>query len=1270
MSDGKSIEPTDEMPSDKKSPNPDASSKKPDATVVVVAPDEAPQEEKAEDDEKNLVPLSQVFRYADCFDKFLMIFGGICAFINGAGMPAFSEVFGRLVNELATGGANVEEQVTVAAKLMVYVGLVVMLLSAIQVMTWMTASERQASVLGQAVFGAIMRQDAEFFDKRKPGELAMLMSKDITIVKNATNDKIAIGIMNFGMFLFGFGFGFYRSWRLTLVMLATFPLIAGTAIAMTIILTNIANESQKSYGVTGEISEEVLQNVRTVQAFGQEEREALRYEGALDGPREEGIRKAFVEAIGIGASYGIIFGSYSAAFGYSAFLVEHGHNNVGEIIATFFAVLMGSFGIGQALTPIGALAEARGACWGMFEIIERNPIIDNRQEGKKLADFQGHVEFKKVKFSYPTKLQDKLFTDLNLSIEAGKTVAFSGASGCGKSSIIALLQRLYDPQEGELLIDGVNLKDIDLSWWRDRVGVVAQESNLFSGSVRENVRMGRVSATDAEIEEACKQANIHETIMSLPEGYDTSVGAAGSQLSGGQKQRIAIARAIVKNPDFLILDEATSALDRKSEVEVQKALDALCQGRKRTTVVIAHRLVTIRNADTIFFVTHDDVTGSEIAESGTYDQLVAKGGAFADMVSKQAKSIHTDAEEEAEDEEVSAGLKNVSFTHTPGVSHGKIFESIDERAEAEVQETEADVGKLIALSSDKQWAVAIGIVGSLISGGLYPGYAVVLSKMLTILGTRTPAQIKEQSTLWVCLFLVIGFGAFLGWCLQGFYSIAGEALTQRLRGKLFRAILRQDGAFFDAKGHDVGGLGGRLNRDCEQVHQLWGPSLGFKVQALCNLIVGITIACIFQWQLALVTLACVPIMIATGAIQQAVLVGFSNRAGETSMDDSVAGESLTNIRTVIAFNAMERRCAAYQHEAETRAASGKFTGVIAGIAFGITQFSFYGVFALAFWYGGKLMAQNKATFEDVMIASMCVLMGAMGAGEAGGFASKVMEAGGATKRVFSIIERSVDIDPDDDAAKKDFGFGAEIAFHHVNFVYPSRPKAKVLRGYESTYKNQTQVGLIGSTGCGKSTILSMLMRFYEPVTGAITINGHNLKDLNLRQWRNQTSIVLQEPSLFSGSIMENIRYSRPEATDDECIEAAKLACIHEETIERTEGYNFDVGYKGRNLSGGQKQRVAIARGLLRNPRLLLLDEATSALDNATEAKVIENIAAKVKEHPMTIVSIAHRLTTIRHATKIVLLDEGVVLEEGSHDELMAKGGDYKHRWELYQAGMQ
>ena len=608
-------------------------------------------EKKEEKEEPPKIPASEIFKYADNTEMALMIGGGIAAFFNGCGMPAFSEVFGRMIDALVGQGKDIEDVMSNLSSVLAIIGAVVFVFSSLQVATWGISAERQARRIREKYFESALRQELGFHDEEKPGGLSARLFGDITVLRNGINDKLASGIQQGSLFVAGFGLGFYRSWRLSLVMIGTLPLIAAAGAIMSKVLSESTQQARAGYARAGDLSDEVMKNIRTVQAFGTEDEEVKKFNEALEEAAEQGTKKEFYTTASTGLVFGVLFSTYSIAFYFASYLVNEGYNTVGEIVSVFFANLMGSFGLGLIFPALGALAEAQGAAWKVYSVIDRESKIDPFTSGKKLDNLQGEISFDNITFSYPTRLDEKLFSDVSFTIEAGKHVAFSGASGCGKSTFIGLAQRLYDPLEGCVKVDGVDLKEIDLDWWRTQLGVVSQEPTLFTGSIKDNILMGRPDATDDEVKAACKQSNIHDTIMTLPEKYDTSVGTVGGQLSGGQKQRIAIARALIRKPRVLILDEATSALDRQSEIEVQRAIDDLMKsedGSKLTIMVIAHRLATIRNVDQIFFIENDGATGSRISETGSFDELIKKGGAFAAMASRQSKSMATLEEDKEE----------------------------------------------------------------------------------------------------------------------------------------------------------------------------------------------------------------------------------------------------------------------------------------------------------------------------------------------------------------------------------------------------------------------------------------------------------------------------------------------------------------------------------------------------------------------------------------------------------------------------------------------
>jgi ABC-type multidrug transport system fused ATPase/permease subunit len=656
---------------------------------------------------------------------------------------------------------------------------------------------------------------------------------------------------------------------------------------MTKIRTGGSEAAQKAYAGAGDVAQQCLSSIRTVHAFGGQEREKHRYQEKLIAAEKVGLRSQLFNGVGLGSLQLVIFGVYALAFWYGNKLVP-GTLNAGGVLNVLFAILIGSFSLGSAGPQISSIATAMGAAKIIFEIIDRKSLIDSlSDEGLKPEKVVGNIEFKNINFQYPSRPDVVILDNFNLNIESGKTVALVGTSGSGKSTIVKLFERFYDPASGTVTLDGVDIKLLNVNWLRRQVGMVSQEPVLFDATIRQNILYGiqnfselSVKDQDARIEDACRQSNCWDFIQLLPKKLETSVGESGGMLSGGQKQRIAIARSIIKNPQVLLLDEATSALDTESERIVQAALEVA--SKNRTTIVIAHRLSTIKNADKIVVMEK-----GVIKEAGTHKELIDMGAIYADLVATQSLkgNMEEKIETKKEENDVVALKKNDI--------DGKEKEIEDKAAIAKVDALKLDYNRLMSWSKPEIGIYILASFGAILNGSVQPLFSILFATILTKLGTT-------ESDTYPLLLACLGVGAFLSNFMQNLYVLAGEKVTRRLRYASFVAILSQDIEFFDQEENATGVLMSKLAEDASLVPGLTGQTFGAIIQGLGGVIGGLIIAFISCWQLALVILGMVPIIMLAGYLQFQNMTGVGTKTKKAyELISQQAAEAISSIRTIM-----------------------------------------------------------------------------------------------------------------------------------------------------------------------------------------------------------------------------------------------------------------------------------------------------------------------------------------------------------------------------------
>ncbi|KAL1914585.1 uncharacterized protein VTP21DRAFT_8116 [Calcarisporiella thermophila] len=1213
-------------------------------------------------DEVFKISYLHLYRYASKFDMLLISLGILSSIMAGVSKSFVIVLLWKAVAIIRSiDDPNYDNQ-DINGAIIPLLGLVISVILSSYLLNcfWSLAGENQTKRIRELYFHAILYQDQSWFDLNQFESLSTRLSSDTLLIQEGLSEKVGFILMDTSFAICNFTLAFYFGWRVSVVLLVIVPMFGFSGYAFGHVLRNQTQKVQSAYSNAGMLVEQCISGIRTIASFSMQQQFIDRFSAFLNVAYQAGVRKATRAGIFMGLFELIDFSAYSFAFWYGAHLISQGVTTRTVALQAFFLIASGSAVIGQIAPNYKALVEAQVAAYKIFAVIDYRPAITSsinpQSKSTNCNTCQGEITFCNVHFSYPSRPSISTLSGIEFKVPSGKTVALVGASGGGKSTITHLIQRFYDPTSGMILLDGMDLRELNISWLRKQIGVVGQEPVLFDDTIRNNVALGALNRnpTQKEIEEACIMANCHDFIISLPHGYDTRVGELGSQLSGGQKQRIALARALIRNPAILLLDEATSALDTASEKLVQEALKSA--SKNRTTLIIAHRLSTVREADWIIVIEN-----GKIVEQGTHAQLMTKGGIYMAYVRKQQLKDDEDTKDENYIDSPFKMASKIDQENKPSIINNlKDNNKLTKTVGVDIYSEKRPIYRTLRMMSPEWILIGLATLGGFIIGAVYPIHGLFIGRIVDVFGLPAD-QVEGATRFWSLLYVALAIISFIASLLRdGVTLFCGERFVRRLRAQTFRNLLRQEIAFFDHPEHTTSVLTYRLAKDATEISELPKLVIVDGGSAISALFFGLLIAFKYGWKLTLALLPVMPLIIGSLLFRLKSLNGFSGKVEkEYRLAGRVAGEAIREIRTIASLAAedvFEKKYAEYCQVPHSFAMKKAF---ITSIGYGLSEGLYHLAHILGLYLGARFIQSGEMTSQQVTVVLFTVIWSSRGLSQFSSHMPRFVKAKRAAINLFELLDKKSKIDPD--ATGKCVAIAPGTAeLQNATFAYPMRPDIIIFKNIWMLIRRYQKVAIVGPSGCGKSTIISLLLRWYDCNSGAVSIDGINVKEWQLDYMRQRIAYVGQEPVLFDMTVKENILLgcrNEQDVTQEEIEAVAKKANIHDFICSLPNGYHTRVGDKGKQISGGQKQRIAIARALLRNPEILLLDEATSALDSDSEKLVQE--ALEIAMLGRTTLVIAHRLSTVQDSDLIIVMKDGEIQEIGEHSKLVAYPGLYR-----------
>ena len=1109
-------------------------------------------------------------------------------------------------------------------------------------------SQKVAYDLRNIIYDRLQRLSYTFHDRSQTGQLMSRATADVEAVRMFVGFALLRGVYFLVLLVAIVLVLFFINWKLALLCTSILPFLSFRTIAINRKLRQLWAKIQEGIGVLGSIVQENLVGARLVRAFAREGFESQKFRR-----QAEVIYRQEIEANDLIASNSPVMNfavllAMGGILWYGGRQVVTGALTQGELaqFLLYVGMLQMPLRILGWMTILFSRAMASGE--RIFEIIDSSSPVTEKSGAIDLKTVKGFVRFEKVSFSYDTQVP--ALKDVDFEVKPGRIVALVGASGSGKSTIANLIPRFYDVTAGRIIIDDVDVRDISLASLRRNVGIVHQDTFLFSATIKENIGYGRPDATPDEIKAVAKAAQLHEFIASLPDGYETRVGERGITLSGGQKQRLAIARTLLVNPRILIMDDSTSSVDTQTETFIKQALAGLLKGR--TTFIIAQRLRSVQMADLILVL-----KDGRIVESGTHDELITRDGFYRKLYDLQFQyqegwenpEISTISPEpagiefaEGNDHDAKRpgrGRRSGSLSDSDDIVFGKPYDS-------------RMVSRLVKYFTPYKVALPLTVAATL----LYT-FTIVAGPYLSGVAIDRYIVAGNLSGLNLIILLFLG-NAILN--LVSYYTqiraeaAVGQGVLLNLRSQIFDHIQRLSGSFFDRNA--VGRIMSRVQNDVGQLGDFLDSGAFWVTGEVISLIAIASAMFGMDVNLALVSLSVVPVLFFfTLQWQKGARKRFIRVRQAISAVNAALQENISGVRVIQSLSREDLNARRFEQVNRANFETNLEAGRLSAAMMPVVELLMALATALIIVFGGIRVLQGSLLVGALVAFALYIQRFFDPIRALTMEYAQLQRAMASGVRIFELL----DVKPEIVESSRNIRLPrikGEIRFEHVSFGY--EPGLEVLHDIDLKILPGETLALVGPTGAGKSTMVSLIVRFYDVTMGRIRVDGYDVREIGQASYRRQLGLVLQDPILFSGTIRDNLRYGRLEATDAELIAAAKAVGAHDFIIKLADGYDTPLQERGQNLSMGQRQLISFARALIADPAILLLDEATANVDSFSEHILQQALKTLLKNR--TAVIIAHRLSTIRDADRIVVLDKGRIVEEGRHEALFAKGGLY-HR---------